>query len=65
MSTFKEFHASQAPEEDDLIMHSELEIENGMTLMAADMPSRGDTFGMCIDPFGVNWLVNISKESVT
>jgi len=22
----------------------------------------GDTFGMCVDPFGVNWMVNISPK---
>ena len=38
MSTFKEFHASQSPSDDNLIMHAQLETENGMTLMAADMP---------------------------
>ena len=40
MSTFKEFHASQDPAEDNLIMHAELETENGMTLMASDTPDR-------------------------
>ena len=40
MATFKEFHASQDPSEDDLIMHAVLETENGMTLMASDTPSR-------------------------
>ena len=39
-NTFKEFHASESPEEDDLIMHALLETEFGMTLMAADTPSR-------------------------
>jgi PhnB protein len=104
IGTFKEFHASQDPAEDDLIMHAQLDTENGMTLMASDTPGRmeyrpgtnysislsgdnaaeltayyqklcsggtvtmplteamwGDSFGMCIDPFGVSWLVNISK----
>ena len=40
MSTFKEFQASQDPSEDNLIMHAELETENGMTLMASDTPAR-------------------------
>jgi len=40
MSTFKEFNASQDPIEDNLIMHAELETENGMTLMASDTPAR-------------------------
>ena len=103
MSTFKEFHASQGPSEDDLIMHAQLEGEHGVVFMASDMPERmeykgtegfnmslsgddeavlsgwfekladggtvtmplakapwGDIFGMCIDKFGINWLVNIS-----
>ena len=40
MNTFKEFQASQDPSEDNLIMHAELETENGMTLMASDTPAR-------------------------
>lgn len=82
------------------VMHSQLVTENGMTLMAADVPESmdvstngtvslsgddeatlrgywdrlvdggsatvplekapwGDTFGMCTDRFGVDWMVNI------
>jgi PhnB protein len=53
MSTFKEFHASQDPSEDDLIMHSQLETENGITLMASDTPNRmeyraGTNFGISL-----------------
>jgi len=105
MNTFKEFHASQDPSEDNLIMHSVLEVDNGITFMASDTPSRmeyrpgntmsmslsgdnetelkayfeklsaggtvtmplekamwGDSFGMCVDKFGVQWLVNISAQ---
>jgi len=40
MSTFKEFHASQDPSEDNQIMHSMLEAENGITFMASDTPSN-------------------------
>jgi PhnB protein len=40
MSTFKEFQASEDPSEDNLIMHAELESENGITLMASDTPAR-------------------------
>jgi PhnB protein len=103
MNTFKELNASQDPSEDDKIMHSVLEADNGIIFMASDTPDRmdykpgnnfnmslsgdneaelrsyyeklaeggtvtmplekaiwGDTFGMCIDKFGVQWLVNIS-----
>jgi PhnB protein len=103
ISTFKEFHASKDPSEDNKIMHSELITENGITLMASDTPNGmeyrpgtnisvslsgdsepelkayfeklaaggtitqplekapwGDSFGMCVDKFGINWLVNIA-----
>ncbi len=105
ISTFKEFHASQDPSEDNLVMHSVLEADNGITIMASDTPNRmeyrpgtnmsislsgdneaelkayfeklsaggtitmplekamwGDSFGMCIDKFGVQWLVNITGQ---
>ena len=103
VSTFKEFHASQDPAEDDLVMHAQLEGDNGIIFMASDTPARmdytpgnnfnmslsgddeatlrgwfdkladggtvtmpmdkapwGDIFGMCVDKFGVSWLVNAS-----
>ena len=105
LSTFKELHASQDPSEDNKIMHSVLEAENGITIMASDTPNRmeyragtnmsmslsgdneaelkayfeklsaggtvtmplekaiwGDSFGMCTDKFGVQWLVNIAGQ---
>ncbi|HEU5227509.1 MAG TPA: VOC family protein [Ktedonobacteraceae bacterium] len=40
MSTFKELHASQDPSEDNKIMHSVLEADNGITFMASDTPDR-------------------------
>jgi PhnB protein len=39
LSTFKEFQASSDSSDDDKIMHSELETENGIVFMAADTPS--------------------------
>jgi PhnB protein len=105
IGTFKEFNASQDPSEDNLIMHSQLEDDNGIILMASDTPNRmeyrpgtnmsvslsgdneaelteyynklsdggtvtmplqkamwGDSFGMFVDKFGVQWLVNISGQ---
>ena len=105
LSTFKDFHASQDPSEDNMIMHSVLEADNGITFMASDTPSRmeyragtnmsmslsgdneaelkayfeklsaggmvamplekaiwGDSFGMCADKYGVQWLVNIAGQ---
>jgi PhnB protein len=103
LSTFADLHASEDPAEQDKIMHSVLETENGLTLMASDTPNTmdvtpgsnysislsgddeaelrgywdklsgggtvtmplekapwGDSFGMCVDRFGVSWLVNIA-----
>jgi PhnB protein len=39
LQTFKDFHASQDPSEDDKIMHSVLEAD-GITFMASDTPDR-------------------------
>lgn len=39
MNTFKEYHASQDPAEDNKIMHAMLEADNGLTFMAADTPN--------------------------
>jgi PhnB protein len=105
VSTFKEFHVAVDPGEDNYIMHSVLETDNGLTIMASDTPNRmeykpgsnisisltgdnavelhnyfsklsaggtigmplekaqwGDTFGMCTDKFGVNWMINITAK---
>lgn len=103
--TFKGFHVFDDPSEDDKIMHSMLQAENGITFMGADTPKSmeynpgarismalsgdnleelkgyfdklseggmvtapfvqapwGDTFGMCIDKFGVSWMVNVAAK---
>jgi PhnB protein len=107
MSTFKEFHASQSPAEDNLIMHADLDAGDGLAFMASDtslqmeyhpgsnismsisgedeeqlktyfkklsaggqitMPLEkqiwGDVFGMCIDKFGIGWMVNIAAKKM-
>jgi PhnB protein len=53
LNTFKDYHASQDPSEDDKIMHSELAADNGITFMAADTPNTmeykpGSNFSMSI-----------------
>lgn len=108
IGTFGEFHASQDPSEDNLVMHALLTIPGGLTLMMSDTPDRmeytpgtnisvsisgdrvdeealtgywnrltvganvtnplstavwGDSFGMCIDRFGITWLINIAAGS--
>jgi PhnB protein len=108
MSTFAEFQMAEDPAESDKIMHSQLDADNGMTLMGADTPNSmqfddgsrvtislsgesdaelrgywdklaeggsvtmpleqapwGDSFGMCTDRFGVNWMVNITGAGNT
>ncbi len=57
MSTFKDYHASQDPSEDDKIMHAVLEVENGITFMASDTPSR-----MEYHP-GTNFSMSLSGEN--
>ncbi|MGH7687666.1 MAG: VOC family protein [Candidatus Dormibacteria bacterium] len=106
INTFKEFGGAQSPDEENLVMHSQLETPDGFTLMAADVPTRmeykpgnnfsmslsgenegqlrgwydkladggmvtmpmekatwGDIFGMCVDRFGVSWLVNVNAAA--
>jgi PhnB protein len=108
ISTFSELHASQNPSEDNLVMHSVLTVDGGLTLMMSDTPERmeykpgtnisvslsgdredeavltgywnklivganvtmplstavwGDSFGMCVDKFGIGWLINIAAAS--
>jgi len=103
ISTFAELQASTDPSEDELIMHADLEGDDGIHFFGSDTPNRmdyqpgtnfsmslsgedeaqlrgyfdkladggtvtmalekaawGDMFGMCVDRFGVNWLVNIN-----
>ncbi|HEY9899623.1 MAG TPA: VOC family protein [Pantanalinema sp.] len=105
LKTFKEFHVSDDPAEDDKIMHAMLQADNGITFMGADTPGRmeytpgaritmalsgdnaeelkgyfdklsaggtvemplaqapwGDSFGSCVDKFGVVWMVNIAGK---
>lgn len=39
LSTFKEFHASEDPSEENKIMHGILEADNGIVFMASDTPN--------------------------
>jgi PhnB protein len=39
VNTFKEFNASEDPSEDNKVMHSQLQGDNGIVFMAADTPS--------------------------
>ena len=53
VNTFKEYHASQDLSEDNKVMHSVLEADNGITFMASDTPNRmeytaGTNFSMSL-----------------
>jgi len=57
MSTFKDFHASQNPDEDEKIMHAMLEVDNGITLMASDTPDRMEY------RVGTNFSISLSGDN--
>jgi PhnB protein len=55
-NTFKEFGASHGPEDDDLLMHAQLDTPSGFTLMASDTPQ-----GMTYNP-GDNISISLSGD---
>ena len=55
-NTFKEFGAGHGPEDDEKLMHSQLETPSGFTLMASDTPQ-----GMPYNP-GQNIAISLSGE---
>lgn len=55
-STFADFHAEVAPEEENLIMHAQLTAPNGLVLMGSDTPRH-----MGWDP-GTNYSVSLSGD---
>ncbi|GHO86669.1 VOC family protein [Dictyobacter formicarum] len=57
MSTFKEYNASQAPSEDNKIMHAVLEADNGITFMASDTPDRMEYKA------GTNYSMSLSGDN--
>jgi PhnB protein len=57
MSTFKEYHASQSPAEDNLIMHAELNVSESLIFMGSDTPAR-----MEFRP-GMNISMSLSGEN--
>lgn len=57
INTFKELGGAQSPDEENLIMHSQLETRDGFTLMAADVPPR-----MEYKP-GNNFSISLSGEN--
>jgi PhnB protein len=37
--------------------------ESGSVTMPLEKQMWGDEFGMCVDPFGIQWMVNISQPA--
>ena len=56
-STFKESHASQDASEDNKVMHSVLEADNGITFMASDTPNRMEYTA------GTNYSMSLSGDN--
>ena len=56
-STFKEFHASQDASEDNKVMHSVLEADNGIEFMASDTPDRMEYKA------GTNYSMSLSGDN--
>lgn len=50
-------------EEDQLRAYFEKLSASGNVVEPLDMAPWGDTFGMCTDRFGVNWMVNIAAPA--
>ena len=57
IGTFKEYNASQNPSEDNKIMHSMLEADNGITFMASDTPDRMEY------KVGTNYSMSLSGDN--
>ncbi len=57
LTTYKEYQASSDHSEDDKVMHAVLQVENGMTIMAADTPNR-----MEYTP-GTNFSLSLSGDN--
>jgi PhnB protein len=55
-NTFKEFGSGHGPEDDEKLMHSQLETPDGFTLMASDTPQ-----GMSYNP-GENIAISLSGD---
>jgi PhnB protein len=37
--------------------------EGGSVTMPLEKQMRGDEFGVCVDPFGIQWMVNITQTA--
>jgi PhnB protein len=53
------------PDEAELRGYWDKLSEGGTVTMPLNQLPWGDTFGMCVDKFGIQWLVNIAGEQPT
>jgi PhnB protein len=56
------FAVSLSGDDDALRRYFERLAGSGMTTMPMEKQAWGDEFGMCVDGFGVPWMVNISQR---
>jgi PhnB protein len=56
------FAVSLSGDDDALRGYFERLAGSGMTTMPMEKQAWGDEFGMCVDGFGVPWMVNISQR---
>ncbi len=50
-------------DEEELRGYWEKLSDGGQTIMPLEKAPWGDTFGMCIDRFGISWLINVAGEA--
>ena len=56
---------SLSGDDDDLHAYWEKLADGGTVTMPLEKQMWGDEFGMCIDRFGVSWMVNIGQQQPT
>ena len=59
--TFGDMGAADGDDGDALRGYFEQLAAGGVTTMPLQKQVWGDEFGMCVDKFGISWLVNISQ----
>ena len=62
INTFGEY-GDTGPNADELRVYWEKLSANGTVTMTLEKQMWGDEFGMCVDEFGVPWMVNITQRS--
>jgi len=52
--------SGESSDEDELRGYWDKLVDGGTVTVPLEMSPWGDTFGMCVDKFGIGWLVNIA-----